>query len=101
MPTDQDILQCWVTALGVKEISFENGARRIRVFDVGGDIVERKIWAHCLSNISALVFTVSLDDYDKTIEGEVSLGFLGFPSLIAFSYAEQPSSCNEAALRNR
>ena len=46
----------------------------VRVIDVGGQKAERRKWIHCFDNVTAIIFLVSLIEYDLTVaeaEGEV------------------------------
>ncbi|KAG8898794.1 guanine nucleotide-binding protein subunit alpha [Tulasnella sp. 403] len=67
LPTDQDILRSRVKTTGIVESLFRVGETTYRVFDVGGQRSERKKWIHCFDNVSALVFMVSLSEYDQML----------------------------------
>jgi len=67
IPTDQDILRSRVKTTGIIETSFRVGELTYRIFDVGGQRSERKKWIHCFDNVSALVFMVSLSEYDQRL----------------------------------
>jgi guanine nucleotide-binding protein subunit alpha len=79
MPTDQDILRSRVKTTGITETTFKVGELTYKLFDVGGQRSERKKWIHCFENVTALVFLVSLSEYDQMLyedESVVSLEFL-------------------------
>jgi guanine nucleotide-binding protein G(i) subunit alpha len=88
LPNDQDILRSRVKTTGITETTFKVGELTYKLFDVGGQRSERKKWIHCFENVTALVFLVSLSEYDQMLyedEGVVCLlGFvpLGSPHLI-------------------
>ena len=81
MPTDQDILRSRVKTTGITETTFKVGELTYKLFDVGGQRSERKKWIHCFENVTALVFLVSLSEYDQMLyedESVVSFSFFGF-----------------------
>src|ERR1700761_7899665 len=67
MPTDQDILRSRVKTTGITETTFQVGELTYKLFDVGGQRSERKKWIHCFENVTALVFLVSLSEYDQML----------------------------------
>ncbi|KAF9074015.1 heterotrimeric G protein alpha subunit B [Rhodocollybia butyracea] len=67
MPTDQDILRTRVKTTGITETTFTVGKLTYKLFDVGGQRSERKKWIHCFENVTALVFLVSLSEYDQML----------------------------------
>ena len=84
MPTDQDILRSRVKTTGITETTFKVGELTYKLFDVGGQRSERKKWIHCFENVTALVFLVSLSEYDQMLyEDESVVRFLlhNFPGI--------------------
>lgn len=73
MPTDQDILRSRVKTTGITETTFQVGELTYRLFDVGGQRSERKKWIHCFENVTALVFLVSLSEYDQMLYEDESV----------------------------
>ncbi|KIY65328.1 heterotrimeric G protein alpha subunit B [Cylindrobasidium torrendii FP15055 ss-10] len=67
LPTDQDILRSRVKTTGITETTFKVGELTYKLFDVGGQRSERKKWIHCFENVTALVFLVSLSEYDQQL----------------------------------
>ncbi|KAF4620709.1 hypothetical protein D9613_000009 [Agrocybe pediades] len=67
LPTDQDILRSRVKTTGITETTFKVGELTYKLFDVGGQRSERKKWIHCFENVTALVFLVSLSEYDQML----------------------------------
>lgn len=87
LPTDQDILRSRVKTTGITETTFKVGELTYKLFDVGGQRSERKKWIHCFENVTALVFLVSLSEYDQMLyedESVVSI-YLLFISTFAHS----------------
>lgn len=73
LPTDQDILRSRVKTTGITETMFKVGELTYRLFDVGGQRSERKKWIHCFENVTALVFLVSLSEYDQMLYEDESV----------------------------
>ncbi|KNZ76090.1 Guanine nucleotide-binding protein subunit alpha [Termitomyces sp. J132] len=72
-PTDQDILRSRVKTTGITETTFKVGELTYKLFDVGGQRSERKKWIHCFENVTALVFLVSLSEYDQMLYEDESV----------------------------
>lgn len=66
-PSDQDILRSRVKTTGINEITFQVDAVLYKVFDVGGQRSERRKWIHCFDNLQAVVFMVSMSEYDQVL----------------------------------
>jgi guanine nucleotide-binding protein G(i) subunit alpha len=73
VPTDQDILRSRVKTTGITETTFKVGELTYKLFDVGGQRSERKKWIHCFENVTALVFLVSLSEYDQMLYEDESV----------------------------
>ncbi|KAH8801946.1 G protein alpha-subunit [Flagelloscypha sp. PMI_526] len=73
LPTDQDILRSRVKTTGITETQFKVGELTYKLFDVGGQRSERKKWIHCFENVTALVFLVSLSEYDQMLYEDESV----------------------------
>jgi len=73
LPTDQDILRSRVKTTGIAETTFKVGELTYKLFDVGGQRSERKKWIHCFENVTALVFLVSLSEYDQMLYEDESV----------------------------
>ena len=80
MPTDQDILRSRVKTTGITETTFKVGELTYKLFDVGGQRSERKKWIHCFENVTALVFLVSLSEYDQMLYEDESVVRLNYRS---------------------
>jgi guanine nucleotide-binding protein G(i) subunit alpha len=96
LPTDQDILRSRVKTTGITETTFQIGELTYKLFDVGGQRSERKKWIHCFENVTALVFLVSLSEYDQMLYEDESVVRISFPTPsapthnISESYARSP-----------
>ncbi|KAJ7627402.1 heterotrimeric G protein alpha subunit B [Roridomyces roridus] len=73
LPTDQDILRSRVKTTGITETTFKVGELTYKLFDVGGQRSERKKWIHCFENVTALVFLVSMSEYDQMLYEDESV----------------------------
>ena len=73
LPSDQDILRSRVKTTGITETTFKVGELTYKLFDVGGQRSERKKWIHCFENVTALVFLVSLSEYDQMLYEDESV----------------------------
>jgi len=73
VPTDQDILRSRVKTTGITEITFPVQDLIYKVFDVGGQRSERRKWIHCFENLNAVVFMVSLSEYDQVLREDESV----------------------------
>merc|ERR1712241_319921 len=67
-PSDQDVLRSRVKTTGVSQIQFTYKEIQFRMFDVGGQRSERKKWIHCFDNVTAVLFVVSIAEYDQVLE---------------------------------
>ena len=67
-PNEQDVLRARVKTTGVSSIEFTFKKVQFRMFDVGGQRSERKKWIHCFDNVTAILFVVSIAEYDQVLE---------------------------------
>jgi GTPase SAR1 family protein len=66
-PSDDDCLQCRSATTGVQEMTINIEGHDFLVVDVGGQRSERRKWAHCFENVDAIIYLVSLSEYDQTL----------------------------------
>lgn len=64
-PSVDDILQARARTSGVVRIEFVIDNTKCRMLDVGGQRNERKKWISHFDNVTAIMFLVSLSEYDK------------------------------------
>ena len=84
IPTDQDILRSRAKTTGITETTLKVGELTYKLFDVSGQRSDRRKWLHCFENVTAIVFLVSLSDYDQMLyEDETIVCFIPFFFLFA------------------
>lgn len=67
IPTPDDVLKCRARTTGIHEIEFDVKDMHFRMVDVGGQRSERKKWAHCFEDVTAIMFVVAMDGYDMKL----------------------------------
>jgi len=65
--TYQDVLRARVRTTGIQEALYKFDNMSIRMLDVGGQRSERRKWIHCFDMVTAVLFIVSLSEYDQTL----------------------------------
>jgi len=73
LPTDQDILCNHAKTTGITETTFKVGEMTYALVDVSGLRTQRRKWIHYFENITAIVFLVSLSEYDQTLYEDESV----------------------------
>lgn len=64
MPTEEDVLWARVKTTGIIEVRCTFGGKHIKLVDVGGQRNERRKWFNVFSDVDALIFVISLAEYD-------------------------------------
>jgi len=72
-PTDSDILHTRIKTTGIIEISFKLEGFDFRLVDVGGQRSERRKWLHCFQDVTAILFCVSMSEYDQVLHEDHSV----------------------------
>ncbi|GAM24216.1 hypothetical protein SAMD00019534_073910, partial [Acytostelium subglobosum LB1] len=72
LPTDQDILCTRVMTTAVSETRFNVRGINFRMIDVGGQRGHREKWIHHFSDVTAILFIVSLSEYDQVLEEDTN-----------------------------
>ena len=70
-PTEQDILRTGVKTTGIVEVQFDFRGLHFKLFDVSVELLkrpERKKWFHCFDDVSTIIYCVSLNAYDLTLQ---------------------------------
>lgn len=66
-PTVQDIVRCRLRTTGIVEREFDYNGWMFKMMDVGGQRNERRKWIHCFEDVTAVLFFVSLSEYDEVM----------------------------------
>jgi len=72
-PTVDDILRARVKTTGIVETSFKLSGHDFRLVDVGGQRSERRKWLHCFQDVTAIIFCVSMSEYDQMLYEDISV----------------------------
>lgn len=67
VPNDEDCLRCRAATTGIQEMKCIVEGVDFLIVDVGGQRSERRKWAHCFEEVSAIIFFVSLSEYNLTL----------------------------------
>jgi len=71
LPTDEDVLRARVMTTGIVKFDFEvphqNTKFKFELIDVGGQRTERRKWIHVFEDVTAVLFIISLSDYNQTL----------------------------------
>ncbi|KAJ6229164.1 guanine nucleotide-binding protein g(o) subunit alpha [Anaeramoeba flamelloides] len=67
VPTVKDIIQSRSRTTGIFDVDFNYGDIKFRLWDVGGQRNERRKWMHCFQGVKAVLFVVSLNEYDEKL----------------------------------
>ena len=73
VPTDDDILRVRVRTSRISKIEFTIHGKNIEMIDVGGQRGKRKKWIHYFDSITAVLFVVSISEYDQRLEEDESV----------------------------
>jgi len=73
LPSDDDVLRARSMTTGIVTFPFEvrnkngKGTFEFELIDVGGQRTERRKWIHCFEEVTAVLFIISLSDYNQTL----------------------------------
>ena len=82
LPSEQDILRTRVKTTGIVEVRFACKGFNFLILDVGGQRSERKKWIHCFEGVTAILFCVSMSEYDQLLhEDEETVRLAAFLTL--------------------
>lgn len=64
---DEDILKLRMKSSGLVETRFEIDDLKVLLVDVGGQRSERRKWFHCFLDVTAVLYFISLSEYNQTL----------------------------------
>jgi len=70
LPTDEDVLRARTITTGIVTVPFkvkDSGGFNFELVDVGGQRTERRKWIHVFEDVTAVMFIISLSDYNQTL----------------------------------
>ncbi|KAG8857418.1 hypothetical protein FRB96_005717 [Tulasnella sp. 330] len=67
VPNVQDIIRTRARTTGITETVFKLKNHDMHMLDVGGQKSERRKWIHCFSDVTTILFLVSLSGYDQCL----------------------------------
>eukprot|EP00092_Neocalanus_flemingeri_P025831 GFUD01027997.1.p1 GENE.GFUD01027997.1~~GFUD01027997.1.p1 ORF type:complete len:365 (-),score=75.22 GFUD01027997.1:789-1883(-) len=73
IPSDEDVLRARSITTGIVTVPFEVKGKgssspfKFELVDVGGQRTERRKWIHCFQDVTAVLFIISLSDYNQTL----------------------------------
>ncbi|KAJ3443022.1 guanine nucleotide-binding protein g(o) subunit alpha [Anaeramoeba flamelloides] len=73
IPTDEDILKCRIPTTGIKEVNFKINNVPWKIVDVGGQRSERRKWIHHFADVTVIIYTVALSEYNQKLYEDESV----------------------------
>jgi len=70
LPTPEDMFRAKLKTTGIKEIVFELNKTQFTLVDMGGSFSSKII--HCFDDVTSIIFLAALDQYDMTLEEDLS-----------------------------
>ena len=67
LPSNEDVIKSRIRTTGVNDIKMDINGRKILLVDVGGQQCERGKWKNVFNNVNAIIFVISLADFDQTM----------------------------------
>lgn len=65
IPDNDDVIKCRIRTTGINNVKFNINGRKVLLVDVGGQKNERTKWQSVFQNVTAIIFVVSLADFDQ------------------------------------
>jgi len=71
-PTVDDVLHSRQMTTGISEIEWTFKDLAFKMTDVGGQRNHRSKWIHCFDGVTAVIFVISLSEYDQVLREDES-----------------------------
>ncbi|KAJ3740697.1 guanine nucleotide binding protein, alpha subunit, partial [Lentinula raphanica] len=73
LPSDQDIIQCYITTTGIYPTLVNLQDCTVSLVDFGGQVSERKKWWNWFGRAGLIIFVASISDYDEMCAEDILL----------------------------
>ena len=67
IPTSNDVLRCRSSTTGIHQIEFEMHDINFKVAEMGSSRDDKKKWAHCFEDVTAIIYVVDMSGYDEKL----------------------------------
>ncbi|KAI6237458.1 Guanine nucleotide-binding proteinalpha-13 subunit [Aphelenchoides besseyi] len=69
-PTVEDLIMLYIPSVGISRCMFEFNNHDYLIYDVSGQMLNRKKWMIYYDHFDALIFTLAISEFDQTFENE-------------------------------
>ena len=73
IPTNDDVLHVRIRTTAISKIEFTIEGKMYEMLDVGGQRGKRRKWIHLFDNVTAVLFVISISEYDQFLEEDESV----------------------------
>jgi guanine nucleotide-binding protein subunit alpha-12 len=96
LPSSADILHCRRATTSIVEVELNIRGVPFQFIDVGGQRTQRQKWQHCLSDVTAILFLVSSNEFDEYLREDFTTSRLDesckvFETLVNYRYLQETS----------
>uniref|UniRef100_A0A6B2L928 Uncharacterized protein n=1 Tax=Arcella intermedia TaxID=1963864 RepID=A0A6B2L928_9EUKA len=98
IPTIEDVIRARLKTIGINEVTFEVDKLFFKIVDVGGQRSERRKWIHCFEDVTAIIFCVSLNEYNLMLEEDSTVNRMHESVQLFTEICDSPYFRNSAIL---